>query len=267
MLFRSDAGGIVDPEGGRDDLAAGRVRLIREGAFHEDPSRVVRAVRYAARLGFALDGPTEAAARAAAGEASLQSSRVADEARRMLGEDAAPVAVSMAEAIGLDWPDPDGERGHRLAALGPALECPGAPDVSEWAMRLGLGVRQECVATAAVPQWARGVAAEARRGLALAGALPADTAPSQVDALLRDTPAATQVGALVGGADVVARWWRDWRDVRPQIGGSDLVAAGVAPGPAIGRALAAVRAAVLDGQVPDRDAQMALALREAGVTG
>ena len=78
ILHGDDAGGIVDPEGGRDDLAAGRVRLIREGAFHEDPSRVVRAVRYAARLGFALDGPTEAAARAAAGEASLQSSRVAE---------------------------------------------------------------------------------------------------------------------------------------------------------------------------------------------
>jgi hypothetical protein len=49
--------------------------------------------------------------------------------------------------------------------------------------------------------------------------------------------------------------------------GSDLVRAGVAPGPAIGRALAAVRAAVLDGAVGGPDEQLALALRVAAEDG
>jgi hypothetical protein len=52
------------------------------------------------------------------------------------------------------------------------------------------------------------------------------------------------------------------RDVRPAISGEDLVAAGVRPGPAIGRSLAAVRAALLDGEVDgDRSRQLDLALR------
>jgi hypothetical protein len=62
----------------------------------------------------------------------------------------------------------------------------------------------------------------------------------------------------------VAEWWAEWRDVAPVVSGSDLVARGVPPGPGIGRALRAVRAAVLDGQVGGRDEQVALALSVAG---
>jgi hypothetical protein len=50
------------------------------------------------------------------------------------------------------------------------------------------------------------------------------------------------------------------RDVRLAISGEDLVAAGVAPGPAIGRGLAAARVALLDAEVDgDAAAQLAIA--------
>ena len=42
------------------------MRALRPDAFEEDPSRLVRAARYAARLGFLLSGDTAAAAREAA---------------------------------------------------------------------------------------------------------------------------------------------------------------------------------------------------------
>ena len=57
------AGELVDPLGGAADLDAGLVRALRPDAFTEDPSRIVRAARYAGRLGFALAAETEAAAR------------------------------------------------------------------------------------------------------------------------------------------------------------------------------------------------------------
>jgi hypothetical protein len=132
--------------------------------------------------------------------------------------------------------------------------------VPAWALRLGLGLNSADAAGAALPQWARAVAAEARAGVALADRVTAAGSPSGVDAVLRDTSAAEQVGALVAGADEVAAWWREWRDLDPAINGADLVAAGVRPGPAIGRALAAVRAQVLDGVAGDRSAQLAHAL-------
>jgi hypothetical protein len=45
--------------------------------------------------------------------------------------------------------------------------------------------------------------------------------------------------------------------------GADLVRAGVPPGPAIGRALAEVRAALLDGRAGGPEAQLEMALRVA----
>jgi tRNA nucleotidyltransferase/poly(A) polymerase len=264
VLHGDGAGGIIDPHGGRHDILAERIRLLRTGAFTEDPSRVVRALRYAARLGFRMEESTEAEARAAAGSVRLDQSRVADEARRLLGEDSCTIALAMGEALGIDWPDPDPLRSDRLAALDTALARPGAPAPAAWALRLGLGVRAEAAAGASLPQRARASAAEVRQGLQLARDLAKVSQPSRIDSELGAVPAATQVGALVGGADVVARWWGEWRDVAPEVSGADLVAAGVSPGPVIGRTLRRVRAAVLDGEVHGRGEQMALALSEAG---
>lgn len=264
VLHGEGAGGIVDPHDGRADIADERIRVLRDDAFTEDPSRVVRALRYAARLGFRMEPATEDAARRAAHAVLLGSSRVADEASRLLAEASAPIALAMGQALGLDWPDSDARRADRLAALDLALARPGAPSPPTWALRLGLGVEPASAEAAAVPQWARAIAREVRAGLALAAELSSGESPSRVDAVLGGVPPATQVGAFVGGADVVARWWHEWRDMSPEITGADLVAAGVRPGPEIGRCLRLVRAAVLDGEVRGRGEQMALALAETG---
>ncbi len=50
-------GRFVDPHDGAADLEGRLVRALRDDAFDEDPSRVVRAARYAARLGFTLARP------------------------------------------------------------------------------------------------------------------------------------------------------------------------------------------------------------------
>jgi tRNA nucleotidyltransferase/poly(A) polymerase len=48
-------GPLLDPFGGQADLASRRIRLLHEGSLADDPTRVFRAARYAARLGFELD--------------------------------------------------------------------------------------------------------------------------------------------------------------------------------------------------------------------
>ena len=48
-------GALLDPFGGEADLALRRIRLLHEGSLADDPTRVFRAARYAARLGFDLD--------------------------------------------------------------------------------------------------------------------------------------------------------------------------------------------------------------------
>ncbi|MDG4550700.1 MAG: polynucleotide adenylyltransferase PcnB [Candidatus Contendobacter sp.] len=53
---------VLDYVGGMADLQAGLIRLIGDPAqhYHEDPVRLLRAVRFAAKLGFRLDPATEA---------------------------------------------------------------------------------------------------------------------------------------------------------------------------------------------------------------
>lgn len=71
-----------DPQGGERDLRDGVVRAVGDPAarFREDYLRVLRAIRFAARFGFAIDAATWEAARAAAGGLDrLSAERVRDE--------------------------------------------------------------------------------------------------------------------------------------------------------------------------------------------
>ena len=62
MALSSD-GQIVDLFGGRADLAAGVIRAVGEPAvrFHEDALRILRALRFASRLGFEIEDKTSRA--------------------------------------------------------------------------------------------------------------------------------------------------------------------------------------------------------------
>ncbi len=101
-------GTLVDPYDGIGDLQRGVLRAVGDPAerFAEDALRVVRAVRFATRLGLSLDPATEAAIVAhAADVASLSGERVRDELLRMLAASppsAAPSAMlALMERLGL----------------------------------------------------------------------------------------------------------------------------------------------------------------------
>lgn len=262
-LSGEGAGELVDPHGGVADARAGIVRALRGDAFDEDPSRLVRAARYAARLGFLLDGDTSAAARQAAPGLDPSSARVADELSRLAREATAASGLALLGSLGVPWLAGPGGGGlrERFAAIDAALGRPGAPEVPAWPLRLGEALDADTLARTAIPGWARGLGAEGRAGAGLAERLAPGAAPSEVDRLLRAAPPASAVGALARGAEAVAAWWAGDRDREPAVRGADLVRAGIPPGPAIGRALAGVRAALLDGRVGGADEQLALALR------
>jgi tRNA nucleotidyltransferase (CCA-adding enzyme) len=62
------------------------------------------------------------------------------------------------------------------------------------------------------------------------------------------------------GAEWLDRYVGEWRHVRLEIGGDDLLAAGIPQGPAVGRGLAAALARKLDGEVAGSDEELAVAL-------
>ncbi len=49
---------LLDPHGGQLDLAQRQLRLLHDHSLSDDPTRLLRAARYAARLGFALAAPS-----------------------------------------------------------------------------------------------------------------------------------------------------------------------------------------------------------------
>ena len=81
------AGALTDPFGGRGDIAAGLIRCVGEPErrFSEDALRMLRAVRFAAKLGFEIDGATLAALLECAPLArALSAERVAHEIAAVL---------------------------------------------------------------------------------------------------------------------------------------------------------------------------------------
>jgi tRNA nucleotidyltransferase (CCA-adding enzyme) len=253
-----------------EDLQAGRLRVLHDESFRDDPTRLFRLARYAARLGFAAEARTAALARAAITDGAvftISGPRVGQELR-LAAREADPVAAfAELEEMGLRTVDresgfdaawaaravgllPDDHRRDRvvLAASARDLDSEHAEAV---AARFGLD-RDET----------RLVVAVTRRLPDLAARLAGVERPSAIDALLAgSTPEeAALIGAL--GPEVpVRRWLGELRDARLEIAGDDLRAAGAPEGPGIGAGLAGARAGLLDGELSTREDQLAAALR------
>jgi len=101
------SGAVIDLVGGVDDLHAGVLRAIGDPAtrFREDALRLLRGVRFAARLGLAIEPATRAAMRAGAGGLRrISGERVRDELERMLVHRSRRHAVELLDAIDLLGP-------------------------------------------------------------------------------------------------------------------------------------------------------------------
>lgn len=104
LMLDPETGEVLDFVGGREDLRAGLVRAIGtpDLRFREDKLRTVRAVRFAARLGYAIEGATFAAIRAAAPQVlEVSAERLRDELTKLLTEGAARRAFELLEQAGL----------------------------------------------------------------------------------------------------------------------------------------------------------------------
>ncbi|MEA2126883.1 MAG: hypothetical protein QOI80_3665 [Solirubrobacteraceae bacterium] len=242
--------------GAVEDLHAGRLRLLHERSFVDDPTRVLRLARLAARLGFAVEPTTDRRA-AAADLGTVSGSRVGAEIRLALDEPL-PAALVELERHGL---------GRK--AIHPAF----AVDASLIAGLPGLAALGACLLDAedvagaldalAFPAAERAAVVAAADARALAQRLLAASSPSEVaEVAARQPPEALAVAAALGAGEPVRQWLDEWRHVRLAINGDDLVGAGL-HGPAVGAGLRAALAAALDGVAPDREAQLAVALEGA----
>lgn len=238
---------LIDLHGGVEDLRAGRLRVLHERSFIDDPTRAVRAARYAARLDLALD-PGTAALLGACDLTTVSAERVGAELRRLAAEPQAVHALALLVEWGLAEADLDlAARAHAVAGRAPYAAGADAAAVFLAAASLRVGA------------YATGAELAAARELADSS----EIAPSALAARARGHSTTELVIARALGAAWVDDYVGKWRDIRLEIGGADLLAAGVPEGPALGRALEASLRAKQDGEASGRDAELAVALQAA----
>jgi tRNA nucleotidyltransferase (CCA-adding enzyme) len=268
------AGALVSAPGALEDLDRGRLRVLHQLSFRDDPTRLLRMARYAARLRFAVDTSTYALVSEAVSLGALRTvaaPRVGAELR-LLAAEPDPVAALTALApygldaaiepgFGLDGREPTasalallGDGGDRgalaLAVASLGIEHAGRAD---FLGRLGFdAARRELIVAIA------GTAAR------LAPRLRRARAASSVAAVVGGAPVeAVALAGALGATDNARRWIEQLRFVTLSIGGGDLLAAGVPGGPAVGAGLRAALSAKLDGRVGDRAGELGEALRVA----
>jgi tRNA nucleotidyltransferase (CCA-adding enzyme) len=248
-------GGLVPHPLALPDLEARRLRVLHDRSFRDDPTRLLRLARYAARLGFEPEARTDALAAEAIAAGALDDvtgSRLGAELRLLLREPQ-PAALLALERHGLGQ-----------ALLGPEFTVD--PDVVTRALALTPpGARADLVALRAV--W-RGdldrLAFPAPERDLVAAPVPGlrdDMTDAELwRTLRRARPESVAVAGALGSEAAARRWLDDVRHRRLAITGHDLVAAGL-NGPAVGAALEAATEAMLEGRAPGREEQLAAALR------
>ena len=273
-------GDVHDFVDGRRDLADGIVRAIGVPAmrFGEDHLRMLRAVRFTAFFGFVLEAETRAAIEAMAGMVGMVSpERIAAELRAMVSRQGRRHAVELLLDTGLARvvlpevaPPAVGEPAWRRAAeIVAACDEPSLPmalatlaetvdpaALGRATSRLRLSTRE-----AREAEWLRAGVAAIEGGPAPESRPWSDVQPWAADDRAAALADLLRARAACGRADAARAAWFTERAGRPRaeidppplVTGTDLLAAGVPAGRAVGAALARLRTMQLDGAITTRE--------------
>ena len=260
------AGELIDLHHGQEDLASGQIRFLHAGSVQDDPTRVIRAARYAARLGFQLAKESREQIRSTMqqwpwawgqGDAALTAppalaSRLRMELERLLEREPWPQALDLLE----QW--------QALPLLDAQLQRdPGRTQRLHWARRLSLPLMPALLAGAADPvalAQRLQIPGKQQQWLKQCGALcdwlmdnppVLQASPSIWSTALEQKgwqPEAVALAVTLRPKQwrPLLRWWGRWRGIQAPQTARDLIAAGWQPGPAIGEELRRQRSAAQD---------------------
>ena len=236
MPLQGSADEMVDPHGGRADLTAGLIRVLHPGSFRDDPTRILRAVRYAARLGFIIEPETArfmAEALAAKALSTITGDRLRHELERIFQEPNPQRSLRLADERGV------------LSAIHSNLTASHLPDAMDvvaplawlsalvWPLSADGGAALSARLNAP-SDWAR-VIDDTVHIRELCPAISQAAKPSAVCALLDGiAPEAFRGAIMMAGqpvAEQIRRYLSEWWSVAPRLRGTDLLALGIPAGP------------------------------------
>ena len=257
MAFDLLAGALIDHHHGLEDLASGQLRFLHSCSVQDDPTRVIRAARYAARLGFKLAADSRDQIRNTVeqwpwtwthGDTSFSAppalaTRLRMELERLLEREPWHQALDFLE----QW--------QAMPLLDPELQNDSRRlQRLRWARRLGLPLMPALLLGAADPvAVARRlqIPGKQQQWLQQCGAIrdwliktppPLDASPSTWSMALEQQGWQPEALALVVTLrpqqwKPLLRWWGRWRSIQAPQMARDLIADGWQPGPAIGEEL------------------------------
>jgi len=235
----------IDPHDGRADLEAGLLRMLHERSFVDDPTRALRAARYASRFGFELEPETAEAIRVTDLD-TISAERRRTELLRLAAEPEAPRGFELLAEWGLVE-----LRGGDVVLAARVAELLGSRLWQDAARR-----DRALLAAALGPEGAE---------VDLAAANPQKPSLAVELAGRRDPVELVLARAL--GAEWLDRYMDEWRAVALEIDGGDLLDAGVPQGHAIGRGLKEALIRKLDGDISGRKQELETALAAARWSG
>lgn len=281
-LNEGDFGYIVDFFGGREDLEQGLLRVLHNLSFVEDPTRILRGIRFEKRYNISLEPQTLKLAKEAVSSNMLDrvsKERVWEELKYILLEPRPGLVLSrLAELLlwdsvftGVAYEEIKGvlEELHRSIKVLRSWDLAGTDEpwmvyfiavlhktswdvAGEICTHYNFNKRQVEKVAAALDGWERAV-----------GGLrdPGDIAMSELARRVMSVPRECYPLILASFSDNVSR--RRFRQVltaicydKPSINGKDLRTLGYKPGPAFKKALDAVWQARLDGAVRTREEEL-----------
>ncbi|MBS1250771.1 MAG: CCA-adding enzyme [Chloroflexi bacterium] len=264
-------GELYDYWGGLSDLKHGLVRVLHSLSFVDDPTRMLRAVRYEQRYDFKIDDRTQKLLLEARPLIDrVSGDRIRHEFNRIFEEEKVSQMMERLQSLGvleaihpaLLW---DEKLTRQVKAIPPAL-----PPTS-WGLRPefeGMPLRRALLYT----QWlmrvteAAGVIKTLKLNTALASAINeachlqqyvdilSEVSPSAVTARLRRVPVLAIYANYLSIEDKQAKetleaYMTQWRHVSAITTGHDLQERGLPPGPRYAEILTTLRSAWLDGEV------------------
>jgi tRNA nucleotidyltransferase/poly(A) polymerase len=281
LLYDPTTGQVIDYVNGQADIQAKVVRAIGDphARFEEDKLRILRAIRFGARLGYTIEPATWDAVRAmASGIHQVSSERIREELTRILTEGQAAHGFRMLDESGLraqvipelQWTE------HIEKSL--AMVKAGAP--ADFAMGVLLH-HTPAADIARIVERLKFSRAEMHHIVALVENLPRFSTVRQtsMSALKRffrldrfeDHLELARIHAVAGGETLEdythavhkrAEWGDEGIWPPPLLTGNDLLALGLAPGPRFKEILSRVEEEQLEGRLVSRDAALAFVKRE-----